>query len=148
MLAFLTHQNRITVQEAVNKELAATVNGDNSSSKDSSKDNQEDSDEERLALATELRAILGAQRRAEADYVEARGMLGTGEKIDRYRHLLKSCLPPEDQEMLDENLEDMIKMMEDESDVMGDGEEETEREGMGAMGLPMGMAMAMEISPV
>jgi hypothetical protein len=148
VLAFLTHQNRITVQEAVNKELSATVNGDNSSSKDSGKDNQEDSDEERLALATELRAILGTQRRAEADYVEARGMLGTGEKIDRYRHLLKSCLPPEDQEMLDENLEDMIKMMEDESDVMGDGEEEPEREGMGAMGLPMGMAMAMEISPV
>ncbi|EAQ85649.1 hypothetical protein CHGG_06902 [Chaetomium globosum CBS 148.51] len=78
--------------------------------------------QERLELATELRTLLQDQRRAEAEYVEARGLTGTGEKIEKYLHLLKSCLPPEDQEMLDENLEDMIKMMEDETDVLAGAE--------------------------
>ncbi|KAK4247895.1 hypothetical protein C7999DRAFT_14144 [Corynascus novoguineensis] len=138
VLAYLTHQNRLALQEAVNKELA-TVNGDsskpidqpNGQSADSSgdlkmdgattdkmkKDPADEDPQERLRLATELRALLHEQRRAEAEYVEARGLTGTGEKIDKYLHLLKSCLPPEDHEMLDENLEDMIKMMEDEADV-------------------------------
>ncbi|KAL2173649.1 uncharacterized protein P884DRAFT_251375 [Thermothelomyces heterothallicus CBS 202.75] len=143
VLAYLTHQNRLALQEAVNKELA-TVNGDSSKPADlpngqpadtsggaqpdgatadnsTKKDPADDDPQERLRLATELRALLQEQRRAEAEYVEARGLTGTGEKIDKYLHLLKSCLPPEDHEMLDENLEDMIKLMEDEADVTSGG---------------------------
>lgn len=128
VLAYLTHQNRLAIQDAINKELA-TANGDSKSSekpngqpsqtepKPDEKDTPSDP-QERLHLATELRTLLQEQRRAEAEYVEARGLTGTGEKIEKYLHLLKSCLPPEDQEMLDENLEDMIKMMEDEADVL------------------------------
>lgn len=128
VLAYLTHQNRLAIQDAINKELA-TANGDSKSSekpngqpsqtepKPDEKDTPSDP-QERIHLATELRTLLQEQRRAEAEYVEARGLTGTGEKIEKYLHLLKSCLPPEDQEMLDENLEDMIKMMEDEADVL------------------------------
>ncbi|KAK3326789.1 hypothetical protein B0H66DRAFT_169336 [Apodospora peruviana] len=117
VLAYVTHQHRLVVQEAVEQSLSMVMNGDGAS------DGEEISEtyEERLQLAAELRNILLEQRAAEAEYVEARGMLGTGEKIDKYRHLLRSCLPPEDQEMLDENLEDMIKMMEDEAEIMENG---------------------------
>lgn len=174
VLAYLTHQNRIAVQDAINRELA-TVNGDSSSTKErgdqpngqpganeskldgdttSETDNKRDPDEpqERLRLATELRALLQEQRGAEADYVEARGMTGTGEKIDKYMRLLKSCLPPEDQEMLDENLEDMIKMMEDDADVLA-GPGAGAEAGEGApVGLPapvsLPMAMEMEVAPL
>ena len=142
VLAYLTHQNRLAIQDAINKELP-TVNGDSSKPnekpkgqppqielKSDEKDTSSDP-QERLHLATELRTLLQEQRRAEAEYVEARGLTGTGEKIEKYLHLLKSCLPPEDQEMLDENLEDMIKMMEDEADVLS---------GAGAGGGPGGEA--------
>lgn len=169
VLAYLTHQNRIAVQDAVDKELA-TVNGDakpngqlsdSSDTKPAGKSPSSQADknsptaghnhgsndgdpQERIHLATELRALLQEQRRAEADYVEARGLTGTGEKIDKYMRLLKSCLPPEDQEMLDENLEDMIKMMEDEADVLSGavaaageaGEEAPHR-----LPVPMGMGI-------
>lgn len=133
VLAYITHQNRLAIQVAISKELA-TVNGDTSkpsekpngqteSKPDGSSDEKPPFDpQERLELATELRTLLQDQRRAEAEYVEARGLTGTGEKIEKYLHLLKSCLPPEDQEMLDENLEDMIKMMEDETDVLAGAE--------------------------
>ncbi|KAK0721009.1 hypothetical protein B0H67DRAFT_210731 [Lasiosphaeris hirsuta] len=116
MLAYVTHQNRITVQEAVEHELSMMVNGDA----------QDDTFDERLRLAAELRSILEDQRTVEAEYVEARGMIGTGEKIDKYRHLLRSCLPPEDQEALDDNLEDMIRMMEDEAEMMANGPDHME----------------------
>jgi len=110
-LAYVTHQNRITVREDSNHELAMMVNGDGAQ--------DDDTPEERLRLAVQLREILGKQRAQEAEYVEARGVLGTGDRIDKYRHLLQSCLPPEDHQLLDENLDDMIRMMEDEADVMG-----------------------------
>jgi hypothetical protein len=112
VLAYVAHQNRIAIQEAVEQELGSNghINGD-------SNDDEADSAEERLRLAGELRSILREQRQAEADYIEARSMVGTGEKIDKYRRLLKSCLGPEDQDMLDANLDDLIKMMEEETDV-------------------------------
>ncbi len=149
VLAYLTHQNRIAVQDAIQTELA-TVNGDNAS-KDSNQSktatnnpsprektspSEAGDPQERVRLATELRTLLQDQRRAEAAYVEARGMTGTGEKIDKYMRLLKSCLPPEDQEMLDENLEDMIKMMEDEADVLA-GAAAAEGDGGVQHGLPV-----------
>lgn len=141
VLAYVTHRNRIAVQEAVSRELSSSstskkVNGDTTpdgvqTNGDTTNDkhhqessnaagsepegDDDDSLEERARLWAELRAALEEQRAAERDYVEARGMLGTGEKIDKYRHLLQSCLPPEDQDMLDENLEELIKLMEDEA---------------------------------
>ncbi|KAJ4361653.1 Transcription factor mbp1 (MBF subunit p120), partial [Neurospora sp. IMI 360204] len=181
VLAFVTHQNRISVQEAVQQELAAlngsVTNGTVKSSKsspskkpklspsaadqkdkppkdeneteseaeqsqhpdqppaakqqgapssqdtevaDQNQDQEEDDYTHRLSLAAELRSILQEQRSAENDYVEARGMLGTGERIDKYKHLLMSCLPPDDQENLEENLEEMIKLMEQEDESVTD----------------------------
>lgn len=121
VLAFVTHQNRLLVQEAVEHELSMLMNGDSQNQNQQSQGQEDDSYESRLQLAIQLREILQEQRSAEAEYVEARGMIGTGEKIDKYRHLLKSCLPPEDQEALDDNLEDMIRMMEDEADITDNG---------------------------
>ncbi|KAJ4302453.1 Transcription factor mbp1 (MBF subunit p120) [Collariella sp. IMI 366227] len=139
VLAVVRQQNRVLVQDAVNKELAV-VNGDTkkkgkdadtpngqpdnaskspASETQSSKpqpSNPESDAQERLTLASELQSLLAAQRRAEQDYVDARGVMGTGDKIDKYVRLLKSCLPGEEHEMLDENLEDLIKMMEDEEE--------------------------------
>ncbi|KAK3493663.1 hypothetical protein B0T13DRAFT_449567 [Neurospora crassa] len=184
VLAFVTHQNRISVQEAVKQELAAldranaVTNGTSTKSKSSSpskkpklsptpdqkdkppkdeneteseaehpdppaaqehqqqpgsssqdtevedQDREEEEEEDdythRLSLAAELRSILQEQRSAENDYVEARGMLGTGERIDKYKHLLMSCLPPDEQENLEENLEEMIKLMEQEDESVTD----------------------------
>lgn len=165
VLAYVTHQNRIVVQDAVNRDLSssssasahkvngdvsdgANTNGDTAATNDTNAENRcpdkegegegDDGDdasiEERLRLADELRAILEEQRAAERDYVEARGMLGTGEKIDKYRHLLRSCLPPEDQEMLDENLEELIKMMEDEAEVLAMADAAAATAGAGATG--------------
>ena len=111
VLAYVTHQHRIAIQQAVQQSTAALVNGDGGQDGD-------DSLEERLRLAAELREILIEQRRDEARYVEARSMLGTGEMIDKYRHLLQTCLPDEDHDLLDGSLEDMIKMMEDESEIL------------------------------
>jgi len=118
VLAYVTHQNRIAAQDAVEQELGMTINGDNSAAA-----GNDDSVEERLRLAAELQSLLREQRMAEVDYVEARGMLGTGENIDKYRRLLKSCLGPDDQDMLDANLDDLIKMMEEETDVVGGAEQ-------------------------
>jgi transcription factor MBP1 len=109
-LAFVTHQNRIIVREDANRELAAMANGD---------DQENDTPEERVRLALELQSILDEQRQLERQYIEARGVLGTGDRIDKYRHLLQSCLPAEDHQLLDENLDDMIKMMEEEADLIG-----------------------------
>lgn len=132
VLAYVAHQNRIAVQEAVEAELANMANGDSSSTTTTTAaaaggngggggGDGPDGAEERLRLAAELGALLAEQRRAEADYVEARGMLGTGENIDKYRRLLRSCLGPGDQDMLDANLDDLIKMMEEETDIGGGG---------------------------
>ncbi|KAK0619079.1 putative apses transcription factor [Immersiella caudata] len=113
-LAFVTHQNRIMVREESNRELAAMANGDGTSG-----DEENDTPEERVRLALELQRILDEQRELETQYIDARGVLGATDRIDKYRHLLQSCLPPEDHQLLDENLEDMIKMMEEETDIIG-----------------------------
>src|SRR5690606_35629958 len=116
---------------AVAKQLAA-VNGDGAASNGENRANGEqpsesaeqpnggsaaDTPAERLRLAAAPPALPEEQRRAQADYVGARGLTGTGGRVARYPRLLHSCLPPEDHEMLDENLDDLIKMMEDEADL-------------------------------
>lgn len=112
-LSYVTHQSRIAIRDQVDNDLTAMANGNA----------EDDNPEERLRLAVELHTLLCDQRRAEADYVDARGAVGTGEQIDKYRRLLRGCLGPEyDQETLDANLDDLIKTMEEDVDVGGAGE--------------------------
>ncbi|KAI1488281.1 ANK-repeat protein MBP1 [Biscogniauxia mediterranea] len=103
VLSLLANQSRYHVQASVEQTLAI-MNGDRG----------EDSYEDRLALAQELKQLLNEQRRAEQEYVDALGLSGTGEKIDKYRRLLKQCLDRQDAENLDANLDDLIDMMEEE----------------------------------
>ncbi|CAJ2502178.1 Uu.00g095720.m01.CDS01 [Anthostomella pinea] len=103
VLSLLANQSRYHVQASVDQTLAM-MNGDQG----------EASYEDRLKLAQELRDLITDQRRAEQEYVDALGLSGTGEKIDRYRKLLKQCLDRQDAENLDANLDDLIDMMEEE----------------------------------
>ncbi|TPX18090.1 uncharacterized protein E0L32_011814 [Thyridium curvatum] len=118
VLALVTHQNRLAVQRAVDTELSMTNGAGGNANGAGSGGGGDESYEERVRLAKELRKLLADQREAEADYVDALSAVGTGENIERYRRLLKSCLGPE-AENLDDNLDDMIAMMEEEaSDVV------------------------------
>ncbi|CZR43467.1 putative MBP1-transcription factor, subunit of the MBF factor [Fusarium proliferatum ET1] len=110
VLSLITHQNRLHVQRSVDSELSR-INGDGGV--------QEESYEERLSLARQLSTLLAEQRTAETDYVEALSMVGTGEKIEKYRKLLKRCLDPKEGESLDTNLDSLIEMMEEERDEDG-----------------------------
>ncbi|KAI1747276.1 ANK-repeat protein MBP1 [Xylaria castorea] len=103
VLSLLASQSRYHVQTYVEQTLAF-MNGDQG----------EDSYEDRLQLAHELNELLHRQREAELEYVNALGHSGTGEKIDKYRRLLKQCLDRQDAENLDTNLDDLIDMMEEE----------------------------------
>ncbi|KAI1501315.1 ANK-repeat protein MBP1 [Biscogniauxia marginata] len=103
VLSLLANQSRYHIQASVEQTLAL-MNGDRG----------EDSYEDRLRLAQELKELLAEQRRAEQEYVDALGLSGTGEKIDKYRRLLKQCLDRQDAENLDANLDDLIEMMEEE----------------------------------
>jgi hypothetical protein len=102
VLSLITHQNRIHVQQAVDADLNK-MNGDDDST----------SYEDRLALARHLSSILADQRAAEVEYVDALSMVGTGDKIEKYRRLLRRCLDPKDGEELDANLDSLIEMMEE-----------------------------------
>ncbi|KAI0427801.1 ANK-repeat protein MBP1 [Xylaria sp. FL1042] len=103
VLSLLANQSRYHIQASVEQSLAL-MNGDQG----------EDSYEDRLRLAHELNELLHKQRQAEQEYVNALGHSGTGEKIDKYRRLLKQCLDRQDAENLDANLDDVIDMMEEE----------------------------------
>jgi hypothetical protein len=111
VLSMITHQNRLQVQAAVDQELGMT-NGDAAGS------GAEEPYEVRLELARSLAALLREQRQAEADYVEALSTVGTGERIEQYRKLLKRCLDQGDGETLDSNLDSLIEMMEEEKEVV------------------------------
>lgn len=102
VLSLITHQNRIHVQQAVDADMNK-MNGDDDST----------SYEDRLALARHLSSILADQRAAEVEYVDALSMVGTGDKIEKYRRLLRRCLDPKDGEELDANLDSLIEMMEE-----------------------------------
>lgn len=110
VLSLITHQNRLQVHQSVEGELAR-VNGDSG--------HQEEPYEERLGLARQLSTLLAEQRQAETDYVDALSMVGVGDKIEKYRKLLKQCLDPKDGEILDTNLDSLIDMMEEEREVRG-----------------------------
>jgi transcription factor MBP1 len=103
VLSLLASQSRYHIQASVEQSLAL-MNGDQG----------EDSYEDRLRLAHELNDLLHKQRQAEQEYVNALGHSGTGEKIDKYRRLLKQCLDRQDAENLDTNIDDLIDMMEEE----------------------------------
>ncbi|KAI8630033.1 ANK-repeat protein MBP1 [Xylariaceae sp. FL1651] len=102
VLSLLASQSRYHVQASVEQSLAL-MNGDQG----------EDSYEDRLRLAHELSDLLSKQRQAEQEYVNALGHSGTGEKIDKYRRLLKQCLDRQDAENLDVHIDDVIDMMEE-----------------------------------
>ncbi|KAK8071268.1 Cell division cycle-related protein res1/s.t1.c1 [Apiospora hydei] len=104
VLALLANQNKYHIQATVEKQLSM-MNGN---------DAGDDTPETRQALAHELRDLILEQRRAEQEYVDALGLSGTSEKIDKYRELLKQCLDSGDAENLDSNLDDLIEMMEEE----------------------------------
>ncbi|RDA87783.1 hypothetical protein CP532_2477 [Ophiocordyceps camponoti-leonardi (nom. inval.)] len=108
VLSLITHQNRLHIQQAVDSDLG----------KPSTKGGAvaEETYEERLALARQVSQRLAEQRQAEADYVEALSMVGTDDKIDKFRKLLMRCLDPCDSENLDGNLDGIIEMMEEERD--------------------------------
>jgi vacuolar-type H+-ATPase subunit H len=107
VLSLITHQNRLHVHQAVEHDMNR-ANGDNG---------ENDSYEERLALARQLNSLIGEVRQAENEYVDALSMVGTGDKIEKYRKLLKRCLDQKDGEILDSNLDSLIEMMEEEKDV-------------------------------
>ena len=107
VLSLITHQNRLHVHQAVEGDLSR-VNGDSA---------EEGPYGERLKLAQDLSKLLSDQRKVENDYVDALSMVGVGDKIDKYRKLLKQCLDPKDGESLDTNLDSLIEMMEEERDV-------------------------------
>ncbi|KAI2618242.1 apses-domain-containing protein [Hypoxylon sp. NC1633] len=102
VLSLLEEQSRYHVQASVEQSLPM-MNGDSG----------EDSYEDRLKLARELRELIGEQRHAERDYVDALSVSGTGDKIDKYRRLLKQCLEQDVAEILDTNLDALIDMMEE-----------------------------------
>ena len=106
VLSLVALRNRIAVQNEVRGQGVMLTNGGDSGLNDSF--------EERLKLATQLHQLLLEQRGAESDYVEALGMVGTGDNIEKYRRLLQSCLGPE-AESLEDNVDDMIAMMEEEA---------------------------------
>ncbi|KAI0836581.1 ANK-repeat protein MBP1 [Hypoxylon sp. FL0890] len=103
VLSLLENQSRIHVQASVEQSLSM-VNGDGG----------DDSYEERLKLAKELKEAIEEQRKAEKEYVEGLAVAGTGNKIDKYRLLLKGCLDTEAAENLDAHLDDLIEMMQEE----------------------------------
>ncbi|OAA39395.1 ANK-repeat protein MBP1 [Metarhizium rileyi] len=106
VLSLITHQNRLHIHQAVESDMnrANGENGDN------------DGYDDRLALARQLDSLISELRQAENDYVDALSMVGTGDKIEKYRKLLKRCLDQKDGEVLDSNLDNLIEMMEEERD--------------------------------
>ncbi|KAI1451814.1 ANK-repeat protein MBP1 [Annulohypoxylon moriforme] len=103
LLDILANQSQLHVQVSVDKSLSM-MNGDAN----------DDSYANRIKLAYELSELLAEERSAEKEYVDALGASGTGEKIDKYRRLLKDCLDQQAAENLDSNLDDLIEMMEEE----------------------------------
>ncbi|OAQ83541.1 transcription factor MBP1 [Purpureocillium lilacinum] len=111
VLSLITHQNRLHIHRAVETELTR-INGEAAAASEESQ--QPQTYEERLALARQLSQMLAEQRQIETDYVDALSMVGVGDKIEKYRKLLKRCLDPKDGETLDTNLDSLIGMMEEE----------------------------------
>ncbi|KEY72147.1 hypothetical protein S7711_00157 [Stachybotrys chartarum IBT 7711] len=108
VLSLFSARARLGVQESVDAELNR-ANGDAGADKTQYED--------RLALAQRLSQLLVEQRQVENDYVEALSLMGVGDKIDKYRKLLKRCLDPKEGESLDHNLDSLIDMMEEQKDV-------------------------------
>ncbi|KAG9255673.1 uncharacterized protein F5Z01DRAFT_651835 [Emericellopsis atlantica] len=129
-LELITYHNQLRIRDAVDAELGK-VNGDASTQKETS--------EEKLLLAQQLSQLLSERRQVESEYVDALSMVGTGDKIERYRRLLKTCLDPMDGENLDLNLDSLIEMMEEQREVH-------DLDGLPALdGVPMDGGDAMDV---
>lgn len=112
VLELIAHQNRLHVQQTVEAELGSSkANGNGDAEEDTT------TYEEKLDLARQLGQLLAEQRQVESEYVDALSMVGTGDKIEKYRKLLKRCLDPRDEESLDNNLDSLIDMMEEQREM-------------------------------
>ncbi|TQV95317.1 hypothetical protein V2A60_009648 [Cordyceps javanica] len=109
VLSLITHQNRLHISQAVDGELNRINGGDGGGD-----GAQNESYEERLSLARQLSHMLAEQRMAETEYVDALSMVGVGDKIEKYRKLLKCCLDAKDGESFDNNIDSVIELMEEE----------------------------------
>ncbi len=110
VLSLVTHKNRVAILTDAENDVSLLMNGDSTSDLgDPFEDRMK-----QLKLATELQHLLREQRQAETDYVEALGMVGSVDNIEKYRRLLKICLGPE-AESLEDNVDGMIAMMEEEA---------------------------------
>lgn len=107
VLNLVAKQNRIMIAAAVELDLGM-LNGDGNGEENGGP-------EQHAELITELQAALSTQEEAEREYVDALGAVGTGDKIEKYRRLLKLCLDPGAADNLDNNLDDLIEMMEEEA---------------------------------
>ncbi|KAH6656095.1 ANK-repeat protein MBP1 [Truncatella angustata] len=112
VLDLLAAQSRYLVHANIKQQLAL-LNGSTAAPDD-------DNPEIRMQLANELREAIGEQRKIEREYVDALGLSGTGESIDKYRRLLKQCLDRPDAENLDANLDELIEMMEEQRSPVDD----------------------------
>ena len=126
--SLIAHQNSIQVHEAIEVELNR-MNGDSS---------QDSSYEEKLNLSRQLVQLLAERKQAEKEYVEALSMVGVGDKIEKYRKLLKRCLDPKDEESLDTNLDHLIELMEETGEMDGVETNASNRQGGMAMELTTG----------
>src|SRR5262249_8952702 len=137
VLSLVSQQNRVTVCASVGQDLAL-LNGDAGP----------DDVGERVRLAQELRDMIALQLQAEREYVDALGAVGTGDKIEKYRRLLKLCRDPKGAESVDINRDAMIERMQEEA---RDGEVRMEgalptgggQAGMGGGGRPEPMDLGV-----
>ncbi|KAL2889964.1 ank-repeat protein mbp1 [Ceratocystis lukuohia] len=113
LLELVRHRNGTQVQATVDQELKRMGNNEEITADDSIESKQE--------LARSLSQAIKEEAQAEADYVDALSMVGTGEKIEKYRRLLRNCLDAQDAGVLDENIDDLIEMMEEDEQMIGPG---------------------------
>ncbi|KAL5606468.1 uncharacterized protein BROUX77_003661 [Berkeleyomyces rouxiae] len=122
LLELVRHRNATQIQATVDQELKRL--GLDEASAAAATDVADDaglSAEDKLALAKSLSQAIKDEAQAEADYVDALSMVGTGAKIEKYRRLLRNCLDAQDAGVLDENIDDLIEMMEEDEQMVGPG---------------------------
>lgn len=77
-------------------------------------ESMKDEQKAQLELASQLLKLLRASIDVERAYVDALSTVGTGDKVDKYRKLLVTCLGG-DGNLLDSNLDSVVSMVEEQS---------------------------------
>ncbi|KKA29335.1 hypothetical protein TD95_001926 [Thielaviopsis punctulata] len=128
LLALVRHRNAAQVQATVDAELSRLERqNDEKKAAAAAAEQNDESLAERVRLAGVLGGAIREAAQAEADYVDALSMVGTGEKIEKYRRLLRKCLDSQSAAMLDECIDDLIEMMQEGEQVGGTVGEEAVR---------------------